>query len=249
MRWEYCLRDRRPPSPRSVAADSSARAASMRARRAARGSAPASISDDRGSGIVVLSAVGCLVSEADANEADDLAFLHLAGGIHVQELGRRAENEHVGAAMNVPGAEAARHALERDREQPTDIEEAELVVDRTGFVVVLQAQTDLQRDRDHRAVLPQRPARTRTELEIRALPAPAVSLSLVTQLEGDEPVRITHVRLRQLQAHFPDGVEHPVGTRAGRERRRETDASTESKRERRVEILLVVQASTGSLRS
>src|SRR5260221_14415043 len=101
MRWEYRSRARRPPSPRSVAADSSARAASMGARRGARGSARASISDDRGSGIVVTSAVGSLVFEADANEADDLAFLHIAGGIQVQELGRRAETEHVGAAMNV----------------------------------------------------------------------------------------------------------------------------------------------------
>src|SRR5438128_973369 len=99
------------------------------------------------------------VGEADADKSDDSCFV----GVLVVDAGGVAEREEIDAAMNIPGAERARHDAERERHDATHVEESQLVVDTVKLVVVLQADTEFDGNRQRRLAAAERKARTDAE--------------------------------------------------------------------------------------
>src|SRR5262245_5670886 len=101
--------------------------------------------------------------------------------------------------MEVPRAELAGDRLDRNRDETTDVEEPESRIAGRPFVVVAEAETELDRhgDGSHAA---ERPARADAELEIGAFAGSRVGLPIVTQFEREHAVGRQPVRLGNLEA-------------------------------------------------
>src|SRR5436190_13146333 len=78
-----------------------------------------------------LTVAGCgrraSVRQTDSKQGDDLRARVLAVRTSVEIPGHVAEHEKVQAGVEVPRTKAARDALERERDEAADVEEAELV--------------------------------------------------------------------------------------------------------------------------
>src|SRR5688500_16096725 len=109
------------------------------------------------------------VADAEADRDDDLRLI--AG---VECLRRVAERLEFEAAVHVPRPVVG-IAAERYRADRRQAEEAELVVDAGQLVVVLQAETDLDRELDAEVRID--PARRDTDLQVGARQRPAVRLA------------------------------------------------------------------------
>src|SRR6185436_2485067 len=139
-----------------------------------------------------LTVAGCgrraSVREADAEQEDGLGARVVAVRASVEIPGHVAKEQQVQTGMDVPRAEAARYALQRERDESADIEEAELVAGNAVvrielLVIVAQAETQLHGDGQRSHVFAEREAQADAQLEIGAFRAAervaAVSLAVV----------------------------------------------------------------------
>src|SRR5687767_2729643 len=134
--------------------------------------------------VLVCGPAGCCrsdpwsVTEADADRADQLVL--------AQRLVAVTEAEVLDAAVYVPRAEVRGRAGERHGRNGGDTEEAELFVAVEGFVVVAEAQPDLDRHGDADS----RGGEARPEPHLQIGPFFRSAVCLAAQLARDEEVRL-----------------------------------------------------------
>src|SRR6476660_6317247 len=119
-----------------------------------------------------------LVTQTDAENPDELGAVGLAVSVDVECLGRITERQVIAAAVNIPAAEPSVDLAEREREQPADVEEAELVILAGKFVVVIEAEADFDRHGERHRAFRKRKTWTDAELGIRTFVGAAIGLPI-----------------------------------------------------------------------